>query len=357
MIINRVALSVRNQQAMALRAREWGPAVTIRTGLIESVEDALRAPSVHNSQPWHWRIRPDEVQLHADAHRHLAATDPDRRELVVSCGAALHHLRVALAARGLAAAVRRLPDPEDRHHLATVTVGGGACPSDAAADPALFPAIADRRTDRRRMSHRQVPPEHLRSLVDQAARSGATLVPVANPERRQQLVAAIADAERRLRLEPGYASELRMWTNRLQSSRDGVPAGNVAVRTVGTVDQSPLRRFGRAGLAQAVPRAGRGRSDDAAELLVVTTSGDDVLDHLLAGEATSAVLLAATRAGLATTPLSQALEIAAVRRRVRHDVLGVPEHPQLVIRVGWPATGAPPVPATPRRALRSVLLA
>jgi hypothetical protein len=92
-------------------------------------------------------------------------------------------------------------------------------------------------------------------------------------------------------------------------------------------------------------------------LLVVTTTRDQPLDRLLAGEATSAILLAATRLGLATTPLSQALEIENTRLRLQRDVLGVPEHPQLVVRVGRPASGAPALPVTPRRELRSVLLA
>ena len=79
-------------------------------------------------------------------------------------------------------------------------------------------------------------------------------------------------------------------------------------------------------------------------------------DRLRAGEATSAVLLAATRLGLATTPLSQGVEIDATRRAIQQDVLHVPEHPQLLIRIGWPAAAAEELPVTPRRDLRSVLL-
>lgn len=324
----------------------------ISNPLTDAVSDALRAPSVHNSQPWRWEISADEVRLHTDPDRHLVATDPDRRDLVLSCGAALHHLRVALAARGLAADVRRLPDPEDSTHLATVTVHPDPDPADAT----LFPAITERRTDRRRMSRRPVPAEHLQALVEQAARNGATLLTVGSPAMRRQLLAAIVDAERLQRDVAGYANELRMWTNRLPGGRDGVPATNVAAPLVGTAGPSPLRRFGRAGLAQSPQLPGRGRGDDAAELLVVTTRGDDVLDRLRAGEATSAVLLAATQLGLATTPLSQALEVDSTRAQVQRDVLGVPEHPQLVIRVGWPASGAPGLPATSRRELRSVLV-
>jgi nitroreductase len=326
--------------------------VTTATQLTDAVADALHAPSVHNSQPWRWRIGSDEVRLYADPQRHLVATDPDRRDLVLSCGAALHHLRVALAARGLCADVRRLPHPEDSTHLATVTVRLGGDPADAT----LFPAIAERRTDRRRMSHRPVLAEHLRTLIEQAAHNGAALVPVTRPAMRRQLLAAIVTAQRLQREEAGYAAELQMWTNRLPGGRDGVPAANVTAPPIGTVDPSPLRRFGAAGLAQAAQVAGHGRGDDAAELLVVTTTGDEILDRLRAGEATSAVLLAATRIGLATTPLSQAMEIDSSRLRIQRDVLGVPEQPQLVIRVGWPASSAPALPATPRRELRSVLL-
>jgi hypothetical protein len=83
-----------------------------------AVERALRAPSVHNTQPSHWRIEDDAVQLHADWTRHLVATDPDRRNLILSCGAALHHLLVALAARGLEAQVgRRVRRGGPQHHV------------------------------------------------------------------------------------------------------------------------------------------------------------------------------------------------------------------------------------------------
>ncbi|MDT7613701.1 MAG: hypothetical protein QOF00_1148, partial [Pseudonocardiales bacterium] len=70
--------------------------------LAAAVTRALCAPSVHNTQPWRWRIRTAAAELHADPRRQLDATGPDRRDLVISCGAALHHLQVALAARDLA---------------------------------------------------------------------------------------------------------------------------------------------------------------------------------------------------------------------------------------------------------------
>jgi nitroreductase len=323
------------------------------TDLGTAVEHALRAPSVHNTQPWRWRIRPEAVELHADWNRHLPATDPDRRDLVLSCGAALHHVQVACAARGLAVEVDRLPDPEDPGHLATVVIRPG--PGDS-ADAALFPAIHRRRTDRRRMSHRPVPAGYLRKLVEQARRAGALLIPVIGTPMRQRLTAALTEAAHRQEFTPGYGAELQLWTRRYAAARDGVSAASVAPPPAGLAGSSPLRRFARAQLSQQRQPPGHGPADDAAELLVIATAGDDPLDWLRAGEATSAVLLAATRMELATTPLSQAIEAELSRRELQHEVLQVPEHPQLIIRVGWPASGAAELPVTPRRDLSSVLL-
>jgi hypothetical protein len=314
--------------------------------------DALRAPSVYNTQPWRWRIRPGAVELHADWDRHLVATDPDRRDLLLSCGAALHHLQVALAARDIGVDVVRLTDPENRGHLATVDIG----PLEPdVADRALYSGIARRRTDRRRMSRRAVPTDHLRILADHASRCGAVLVPVTGETKRRRMLNALDEAPHEEHHRVGYASEWRQWTHRYSGSHDGIPAANILRSAPTPSAPCPLHRCIGGGLPQPSIVPGSGSGDDAAELLVVATRGDDALDRLQAGEATSAVLLAATQLGLATTPFSLAVELQSSPQRLRRDVLRIPEYPQLLIRVGWPASSATELPATPRRSLCSIL--
>src|SRR5207248_981878 len=76
-----------------------------------AVAAAVYAPSVHNTQPWWFCHEEREISVYADADRRLAAADPDGREMLMSCGAAVLTLRLALRHLGYASEVEILPDP------------------------------------------------------------------------------------------------------------------------------------------------------------------------------------------------------------------------------------------------------
>ena len=71
---------------------------TATEALTRAAETARLAPSIHNTQPWRWVVRGDRLELFAVAARQLREQDPDGRPMRLSCGAALHHARVALDA-------------------------------------------------------------------------------------------------------------------------------------------------------------------------------------------------------------------------------------------------------------------
>jgi len=322
-----------------------------------AIELAIHAPSIHNSQPWLWRVADRSLHLFADPSRVLPATDPAGRDLMLSCGAVLHHARVAFAALGWASSVHRLPNPAERGHLAALEFRQ----RDATADDiALAAAIGRRRTDRRRFSSWPVPPILLTQLAGRAAEQGAALDPVTNPMHRFQLTAAIEEAARQQNADPIYARELAAWSGRSRSAAEGVPAVNVPAAHGGnppagtppdTHDgDTTVRAFDSGAL-----RAPDTDEPDAAELLVLAAASDDEAAQLRAGEALSAVLLTATDFKLATCPLSQPLEVGATRAMVRDRVLDGSAEPQIVVRVGWAPPANPPIPASPRRPVDEVL--
>ena len=206
---------------------------------------ANRAPSVHNSQPWRWRIGTSSIDLFADPGRALTATDPEGRDLPLSCGAALHHLRVALLAAGLGTTVHRLPDPAQPTHLATVEIHPGR-PSPE--DLALARAIENRRSDRRVFSSWPVPPEMLTVLVERAAGEGALLRVLDRESDRSAVARLIEHAAVEQALSPDMAQETAEWTGRARGVREGVPAANIPAEPGGTV---PVRQFARGDLPQS----------------------------------------------------------------------------------------------------------
>src|SRR3954447_122517 len=67
--------------------------------------EALRAPSVLNSQPWRLRVTADRIDVFADPTRHLAFADPPDQGMFLSCGALVANLRIGLLARRVSATV------------------------------------------------------------------------------------------------------------------------------------------------------------------------------------------------------------------------------------------------------------
>lgn len=312
------------------------PPGEIVTALADAARHALRAPSVFNSQPWRWRLGPDTLDLFADRERQLSVTDPEGRLLVISCGATLHHARVALGAAGLRAEVARLPEPGEPDLLARIRVLGWQDPT--AEDVRLREAILRRRTDRRAFGDTPVEPVALTRLRAAAEANGAYLH-VVRMDQMPMLAVATAKAAASELADPDYRAELTRWTNRPACSGDGVPASTA-------VQQAPRRVPVRDYALGAQPGLDVGDGHDSgATYGVLFGTSDDPAGWLRGGEALSALLLTAVVEGLSAAPLSDPIEQAWPRRLMRELLAGLGE-PYLVVRLGVGADpeGLPPVP-------------
>ncbi|WP_327002809.1 nitroreductase [Dactylosporangium sp. NBC_01737] len=302
---------------------------------------ALRAPSIWNTQPWHWRIDHDVAQLRADRRRQLRSIDPEGRLLTVSCGVALHHARVALAAVGTEAVVDRLPDTDDPDLLATLRYAGTADWSPDAQR--LRRAIAARRSDRRPFADRTVPQDVVDRLCDAARRAGADL-DIVRPQDLTTLTVAAGHAASAQQADPAYRAELATWTGAGRQAGEGVPPDTVAAVGARPV---PLRDFTGADPGPSI-YSGIDVADRNARYGVIVTDVDQPAAWLVAGEALSAVLLTATAERLATSAMSDLVEDPTSRAMLRR-MLGNVGHPAIGVRIGVPGSGAAP-PQAPRRA-------
>lgn len=303
---------------------------------------ATRAPSIHNSQPWRWRVGEEGLRLYVDAERQLPNTDPDSRDLLLSCGASLHHAVVALAAMGWQSKVHWLPDPLHPAHLATIEVSRHPA---SELDITLAAAIPRRRTDRRHYAWWPVPAADIALIGNRAEGAG---VMVRRVESLAKLREIVAQAVWQHATDHDYLTELTAWTGKY-ASVSGVPARNIPKSD--PTSPIPGRLFAGAALDQPPETAA---ADDGAVVLALGTSDDTSLTRLRAGEATSLVLLTATALGLSSCPVTEPLEIAETRKAVQANTFGENGYPQMLLRVGWAPVNADPLPSTPRRPLAQV---
>jgi nitroreductase len=313
-------------------------ATTIRSAL----SLAVRAPSVHNTQPWLWRVGESTLHLYANTTLHLQCTDPDSRDLILSCGAALNHCVVALAALGWGAKVHRFPNPADANHVASIELHRYK-PADA--EISLAAAIPRRRTDRRHYSSWPVAGGDIALMGSRAARAGVMMRRV---DELGDLRRLVAEAAWRHSTDADYQAELAMWSGR-HGGTVGVPARNTPVPD--PIDPLPARHFAGSAL---ISDPGLDHEKDNAVVIALGTAEDDDVSRLRAGEVTSLTLLTATALGLASCPITEPLEVVETREALGLDIFGGEGYPQMLLRIGWAPLNADPLPATPRNDLAEV---
>ena len=301
---------------------------------------AVRAPSLHNSQPWRFRVAGGAIEVLADPSRQLVVADSGGWAVRIACGAATCNARLALAAAGTPAEVVLRPHDAGPDVMARLTPAPPRPPTYAERD--LHAAIARRHSNRQPFWPHPVPSEIRARLIEAARAEGGWLDLLVGMTALTGFAEIATSADRVLRRDYPYQAELATWVH-ADAAPDGVPvtAGAPAPEPQ---DLLPQRSFGDR------PRAA-GRDFEPEPLVAVLGSGADrPIDQLQAGQALQRVLLTATDAGLAVSMMSQPIEVPAARDQLRRS-LRRSGPPQMALRIGYGHPGRP----TARRSLDEVL--
>lgn len=313
---------------------------------------AMLAPSTRNTQPWRFEITGNTLALYADRSRAVKVADPGARELIMSCGAALFHIRVAMRHYGFDPLVTLLPNPVRSDLMAHVEMGPRLDVRDAptAEDERLFRAMKQRRTHRLPFSSRPVRDDVVEVLRTAARVEGCRLHVVDAPVVARQLGALVAQGKASLYAHPNYWREYAAWyLSPFGGRADGIPhyaqTGEDGREEPGFLGRALDALFNRA----QVRAARTGVLAERAPLLVVlSTPADGIAAHLAAGQALDRLLLTGAAYGLQASFLNQALVVPPLRAQAA--VLVGAAYPQIMLRMGYGATVRP----TPRRSVHDV---
>lgn len=311
---------------------------------------AVLAPSGHNTQPWKFTLHRETLELWVDPTRALPHVDPNHRELIISCGAALLNLRLALHHFGYQGDIRVLCDPEQPNLLARIRLGNWS--QETTEEKSLFEAIPQRHTNRQHFDDWDIPETILQWLKAIAVEEGAWLQFVQGEIAKSHLLGLVNLADHLQMADPEMRKELSAWMHSGGDPRhDGLPAYALGVPQrldFLTAPISWLTRFFN--LGDRIAQQDEQLLQSASAIAVLGTNGDTAKDWLNAGQALQKILLRAQSLGIVASFFNAPIQMPEVRSQLQQS-LNREGYPQVLFRLGY-CTNAQP---TPRRGSREVL--
>ena len=311
--------------------------------LLPLIEHAIRAPSGHNTQPWHFILGAECITIAPDFSKRLPVVDPDNRELYISLGCAAENLHIAASHHG--------------HATTTAIAADGAItitlqPQPGITPDPLFAQIPRRQTNRATADRRRIPPSELDAILAASQSAVIQLYAWENGSpafaRLGALVMAGNTAQMR---DPAFKRELLTWIryNRKDSerTRDGL--------SYAVMGAPNLPRWLTALIIRLMlnPRSqnnsDRKKIAAASHLLLIASDGDNIPAWIATGGVLQRLLLQLTAHGIASAWLNQPCEVAALRASLADECPGA--HPQILLRLGYAA----PLPYALRRPLVEVV--
>ena len=309
---------------------------------------AILAPSGHNTQPWLFKLSEYSIRIFADRTRALPVIDPDDRELIISCGAALCNILVSAKYFGMNLDVKYFPVDGDMDLLAELSYTGETERTEL--DEKLFGAIVKRHTNRLPFAEQEIDGLILQKFETIASEEKVTLKVVYNEEIKEEIIKLIEKGDRLQAQNKSFCRELAQWVhpNRSNTS-DGIPGyafgmGDLISYTgpffIGNLDWGNIQAGRDRNLVVGSPVLGVFESND-----------DKPEDWIAVGVALERLLLTAASEGIAASYLNQPVEVPELKEQLK-NILKINGYPQLIMRLGYGKEVKP----TPRRNIEDVIL-
>lgn len=267
------------------------------------VRYAILAPSSHNTEPWQFRVRDNQIDVLLDFSRWLKVADDDQRELHISVGCALENLLVAAEHFGVGHDIVFLPHDDGPSLAATVNFSEQGQPS-LHRPPILFDMIPVRHTNHQRYEDRVVSDEVLQQIQDVCVDEGIHMHLTADPEIKRKVDDLVVRGDAIEFAKPAFREELAYWIGQGVFGT-GWLMSKIGKLAVSYIDMGNSQAKKDSDILMSSPILG-----------LISSEQDDRQSQLRVGQVYQRLSLLAASHGIWCQPMSQIVQVPELKVKV-----------------------------------------
>jgi nitroreductase len=286
------------------------------------LDAAGRAPSAHNTQPWALRWRGHSLEVFLRAERALPAVDPTGVEMLHAVGALLENLVLTLEQLDFEPVYEVVDSLTAGNPVLTLRWNPVRTPR---PDPTLYRMIPVRQTSRLPYQSEPITTEDLEE-IRQAVATPCSLAILTDPDEVETIRRLVCDATIEQLKDTRASDELYTWLRFSKREnrwyRDGLNAECMgwnrleALALRWMLAPGILRTFGPWGLFRLLGSDVDKNAPPTPAIGLLTVEKDDIAGRIEAGRQLQRVWLTAASKGLATHPISAAVDVSRTRLMV-----------------------------------------
>ena len=292
------------------------------------IDQAIKAPSGHNAQPWLFKTADGEIDILPDFSKSLPVVDPSNRELFVSLGCAAENLCIAAAQKGYETRVKVTPEGIIRVFLAKQ--------GQDMVSP-LFAQISLRQTNRSVFDGKSIPQDSI-AMLEKGVEPGIGVHFYKNGSPEYAAIADFVYAGNGLQMHnKAFKAELQQWMrynkHHQDATNDGLSYAVFGAPNVPRFIAKPI-------MAAAINEKGQNKSDrkklaSSSHLVLFTCEDNTIAQWVNLGRTLERLLLRSTQMGIAHAYLNQPNEEPTIAVQMAQRLGLDNELPTILIRLGY----------------------
>ncbi|KGN76507.1 nitroreductase [Porphyromonas gulae] len=294
------------------------------------IEQAVKAPSGHNTQPWTFRIKETGIDILPDFTKTLPVVDPDNRELFVSLGCATENLCIAAAHRGYETMVSIAENG---------TIHIGFTKQDSDTPSPLFPYISVRQTNRSVYNGSIIPVNDITALAEKNDMEPFVGIHFfkSGTQEFDAISEMVCKGNSIQMRDKKFKEELQQWMRYNKKHQDATRDGlSYAVFGAPNLPRFIVKTI----ITRLINEKSQNRNDrrkiaSSSHFVLFTSLNNTVEQWIKLGRVLERLLLKATGMGISHAYMNQPNEEQGLSRKMA-ETLGIAgEYPTVLIRLGY----------------------